>query len=107
MKTKIQNGLKLAVLATCISLICSNVYARALVRMPTQEQLDKLCVQIRLDIDGQIHDFYYKHIKYLDERGFGVVYGKGLSKLNHFERGQVLNYEEAKAKYERLKREQP
>lgn len=83
------------------------VQAKGLTRFPTQEQIEKLCVGVKLTLDRSTHWFYYKHIKFLDERGISIMYGKRLKKINHFDKEEITNFEEAKRKYDRLKREKP
>jgi len=81
--------------------------ANWVLRMPTMEQVEKLCVPVLLNTDHDYHYFYYKTIKKFDETGLEVKYGKRLENINSFTSDMILNYEEAKQKYEKLKREQP
>lgn len=79
----------------------------ALGRISTPEQIERLCVQLMLTVDGQEHNFYYKQIRSFDDRGVDIMWGKGLTKINHIEKIDIMNFTEAKDKYERLKAERP
>ena len=71
---------------------------------PTQEQLETLCVPVRLAMDGDIHWFYFKHIKQFDEHGLSVVYGKRLTKVNFISIDQILNFKEAVKRFKEIKK---
>ena len=87
-----------------LTLIAVPCYAKSLVRMPTMKQIEKLCVSLRLDLDGDIHYIYYKHIKQFNESGVSIVYGRGLVKASHYDKDQILNYEAALKRYKEIKK---
>jgi len=78
------------------------VYARGLLKMPTAAQIEKYCVGVRLKIDGDIHYFAYSSIKEFNSTGLTILYGKHREKENFIPREQILNYDEAFAKYTKL-----
>lgn len=77
----------------------------AIGRVATQEQLEKLCVEVLLEVDMDFHYFYYKSIERFDSTGLYIKYGRG--KINHIPKEQILNYEDAKKSYALLKEAQP
>lgn|SRR3990167_4206775 len=72
------------------------------VKLPTQEQLNMYGIVLYLKVDGDIHWFYYKHMKF-DETGVHIVYGKYLDKINFIPISDVLNFEDAKIRWLELK----
>ncbi len=76
-------------------------------RAATQEQLDTLCVPIRLRIDGDVHWFHYKTIAWMNHNGVCTLHGKNLSRRTIWQKDEVLNFEEAEAKWKRLKELKP
>ena len=81
-------------------------YSANLLRLPTAEKIEKLCVPIVMSTDHEVHWFYYKHIEYFSETGVMVRYGQGLDKQNFITREQIENYFEAVEKYHKLVEEQ-
>lgn len=76
-------------------------------KVATQEQLDKFCVPLDLDRDGDVHWFYYKNIMQFGPDEIVIAFGKGLKNFNHITVREVLNYDQAKEKYEQLSKERP
>ncbi len=76
--------------------------ARGLMRIPTQGQLDKYCIAVRLKIDNDIHYFAYTSIKSFDSTGLIIIYGKNKDKENVIPRDQILNYDECYKRYTEL-----
>lgn len=70
--------------------------------LPTQEQVEKYCIQVRLKIDGDIHHYCMAFIVSFNEEGLKVKYGRYLEKINFILREDILNFEEAFEKYKRL-----
>ena len=82
-------------------------YSANLLRLPTAEQIEKLCVPIVMSTDHDVHYFYYKHVIRFDEAGISVRYGRHLEKATFIPREQIENYFEALEKYNKLVQEQP
>jgi hypothetical protein len=91
----------------CVFLLSTSLAYGAIGKIATIEQLETLCVAIQMTVDEDLHWFHYKQIESFDENGAVIKWGKGLSKKNKIYREEIMNFEEAKAKYERLKVEQP
>lgn len=87
-----------------ILVLMPSICYASLGKVVTQAQLNKYCVPVRLSIDGDVHWFHYKSIKILDTDGIDLVYG---NKTRHFSPQEVLNYGEAKLRYDTLKAVQP
>jgi len=73
--------------------------------MPTQEQIAKYCVGVRLKIDGDIHYFAFLSIKNITDEGITIVYGKKKDKENFLKKEDVLNWNEVLVRYQELKKE--
>ena len=58
-------------------------------RMPTDEQVEKLCIQVILSIDHDVHNFYYKHIESFNESGLKIKYGRNLDQINFIPTEQI------------------
>jgi hypothetical protein len=82
-----------------ILLLCSNAYA-GLLKLPTQEQLDKHCIAVRLNIDNDIHYFAVRTIVKFDDTGFTVKFGKRGEGRNFIPKENILNWEECRKSYE-------
>jgi len=87
-----------------LGLTISPCYARGLAKLPTQEQLNKYCVALRLTIDGQLHWFVYKQLEF-DSGGVTVSYGKKLEKKYYLLKEQILNFDETLYEWLRVKLE--
>lgn len=79
-------------------------YSASLVRLPTEDQLEILCVPVRLTTDGDIHWFYFKHIKQFNQHGLSIVYGKKLTKVNFIEKEKIINFDEALKRFKEIKK---
>ena len=75
----------------------------AFARLPTQQQLNKLCVPVVMKIDNQAHWFYYKHIVSFDEKGLRVKFGKNLSKEAFYPEKDIVNLYDAIKRFKEIK----
>jgi len=82
-----------------------SITVNAFAALPTQEQLDKFCIQAEMKIDDQVHSFYIKSIADFTDDGFVVRWGKYGENRTYYLKEQFLNYNEMKEKYLRLKKE--
>ncbi|RKY32397.1 MAG: hypothetical protein DRP74_02680 [Candidatus Omnitrophota bacterium] len=74
-------------------------------RLPTQEQLNKYCIAVILKVDYDVHYFCIPTIVNFDDTGLTVKYGKNLSKQNFIPKDEIVNFEDAIAKYEQLRKD--
>lgn len=72
-------------------------------RLPTQKQLDELCIPIIHMVDNQTHFFYYKHIVSLDEKGLRVKFGKNLAKEVFYPEKDIVNLRYAIKRFKEIK----
>lgn len=75
----------------------------AFARLPTQAQLNNLCVPVILKIDNQIHWFYWKHITEFNEQGLRVKFGKNLSQEAFYPETEIINLQSAIKRYKEIK----
>ena len=75
--------------------------ANPMAKMATQEQLDRLCIPLVLAVDNDIHWYYYKHVR-ANEDAITIMYGKGLVNSYDIPKHEILNWDEAVSKHERL-----
>jgi len=73
--------------------------------LPTETELNKYCIQARMVVDGDIHNFAVKAISDFTNDGFTVSWGRHGENKTYYLREQFLNYDEMKEKYLRLKKE--
>lgn len=81
-----------------ILLLCSNAYG-ALARIPTQVELDKKCIAVKLNIDNDIHYFAVRTIVQFDDTGFTVKFGKWGERRNFIPKDTILNWDEVVKSY--------
>lgn len=96
---------KIAIIAIGTLFITTSVFAK----LPTQQELDKDFVQIRLKVDSDIHNFYWKRIESFDDDGVMIHYqirheDKTIEdKYNFIPKEDILNFEESRQKFLNLK----
>ncbi len=68
-------------------------------RIPTQEQLDKNCIKVLLNIDNDYHYFAVRTIVKFDNTGFTVKFGKWGLNRNFIPKDTILNWDEVVKSY--------
>lgn len=84
-------------------LMTSTSYAAHLGGIATKAQLESSCIPLQLDIDNQIHWFYIKNVYRFDDSGVEIRSGKWMERKSFYSKDEILNFEQARSKYKRLK----
>lgn len=71
--------------------------------LPTQKQLNEYCIPVIMQIDNDVHWFYYKHIVSFDEKGLRVKFGKNLSKEAFYPASEILNLQESIKRFNEIR----
>ena len=89
---------KVLLLVVLLLLISTSAFA-----LPTQAEIERYCVQVRLIIDQDVHNFAVFSIVSFDEKGLTVRYGKRGEKRAFYPAEDIMNFDEAMEKYRRIK----